>query len=251
VSLKGKVCVVTGSSRSIGRAIAIALAREGCNVTINYNKSKDAAFEVQKEVSKYGVESLVIQADVGIYEDAKRLIEKTVEKFGRIDILVNNAGVFKYGFIQDISPEEWDFMIRVNLTSVYNCTHAAIKYMINQRSGKIINITSVYGIVGYAFPWHHEIGVSHYAAAKAGIIGFTKALAKELGQYNISVVAIAPGATMTDNWKQTPEELIKRIEKVIPLGRFATPEEIAKVVVFAAKNDYLSGSVIVASGALI
>jgi len=184
MNLKGKISVVTGSSKGIGRATVIELAREGSNVVINYNKSEKEAMDVKRQVEELGVEALVVKADVSKFNEAKHLINSTVESFGRIDVLVNNAGIFKSNFIQNLSPEEWRFMIDVNLTSMYNCTHEAVKHMIKQRQGRIINVTSIYGISGYAFPWYTEVGISAYAAAKAGIIGFTKALAKELSQLN-------------------------------------------------------------------
>ena len=249
--LKGKISIVTGSSKGIGKATVIELAKEGSNVVINYNKSEEEAMAVKRQVEEFGVEALVVKADVSKFKDAKHLIDTTVDTFGHIDILVNNAGVFKSNFIQNLPPEEWRFMIDVNLTSMYNCTHEAVKHMIKQRQGRIINVTSIYGISGYAFPWYTEIGISAYAAAKAGIIGFTKALAKELSQYHINVVAVAPGATLTDSWKQSPQELINRISEHIPLRRFAEPKEIAEAIVFVAKADYMTGNVIVVDGGVI
>ena len=249
--LKGKISIVTGSSKGIGRATAIELAKEGSNVVINYNKSEKEAMNVKKRVEQLGVEALVIKADISKFSEAKGLIDSTIEAFGEIDVLVNNAGVFKSNFIQNLSPKEWQFMIDVNLTSMYNCTHEAVKHMIKQKHGKIVNVTSIYGIAGYTFAWFTEVGISAYATAKAGIIGFTKALSKELSKYNITVAAIAPGATLTDSWKQSPQELIERISKHIPLRRFAEPKEIAEAIVFLAKADYITGQTIVVDGGII
>ena len=251
MNLNGKISVVTGSSKGIGRATALELAKEGSNVVINYNRSEKEAKIVEQKVKEFGVEALVVKADVSKFNEANKLITSTIDTFGRIDVLINNAGVFKSNFIQDLPPEEWRYMIDVNLTSMYNCTHAAVKYMIKQKHGRIVNVTSIYGIAGYAFPWYTEIGISAYAAAKAGIIGFTKALAKELSQYHINVVAVAPGATLTESWKQSSPDLIKRISEQIPLKRFAEPKEIAEAIVFAAKADYLTGNVIVVDGGVI
>ncbi|MGQ4914833.1 MAG: SDR family NAD(P)-dependent oxidoreductase [Candidatus Asgardarchaeia archaeon] len=250
MDLNGKISLVTGSSRGIGRAIALALASEGSNVVINYRKSKDAAEEVVKRIKSMGVEAIAIQADVSKYEQAVMLVDETVKHFGRIDALVNNAGVFKAHKIDEITPEIWHEMMDLNLNSMFYCTQRAIKYMKEQKFGKIVNVSSYYGLYGYPFEWAHEIGITHYATAKAGIIGFTKALAKEVAPYNIYVNVILPGHTLTEGWSGTPKSLIKKISDRIPLRRFATPEEIAQGVIFMLKDDFMTGEKLIIAGGL-
>lgn len=250
MELEGKVALVTGSSRGIGRAIALALGKEGAKVVVNYNRSKKEANNVVNTIKKASSEAIAIQADVSKYEQAITLVDETVSQFGRIDILVNNAGIFKSHKIDEMTPEIWHEMMLVNLYSAFYCTYRAVKYMKKQKFGKIVNVSSLYGVAGYPFEWAPDIGISHYATAKAGLIGFTKSLAKELAPYNIYVNVILPGHTFTEGWAGTPEEVIKKIEGRIPLKRFAKPEEIAIGVIFMLKSDFMTGEKLIIAGGL-
>ncbi|MGQ4913904.1 MAG: 3-oxoacyl-ACP reductase family protein [Candidatus Asgardarchaeia archaeon] len=240
--IKGKVAIVTGSSRGIGKAIALALAREGVKVTINYIKHKKEAYEVEKMIKDMGGEAIVVRADVAVWEDVQRLVNETVKHFGTVDILVNNAGIITSHPITEMPIEEWDRVIAVNLSGPFYCAKAVAKYMIEKKWGRIINITSIGGIFG--FP-----NEPHYSASKAGLIGLTKSLGKELTPHGILVAAIAPSNTETDMVSKAPPDLRKRL-LMPPIGRFAKPEEIAEVVVFLCKHTYISGETIMVAGGL-
>ncbi|MEN3037968.1 MAG: 3-oxoacyl-[acyl-carrier-protein] reductase [Candidatus Kryptonium sp.] len=242
--LKNKVAIVTGGSRGIGRAIAKVLASAGCDVVITYKSSSQQAQEVIQEISKSS-RAMAIQADSAKFEDAQRVVEETLKNFSKIDILINNAGITKDNLFLRMSEEEWDDVIDTNLKGVFNFTKAVIKHMISQRSGKIINIASVVGLIG-------NPGQANYAASKAGIIGFTKALAKEVASRNIQVNVVAPGYVETEMTEKLNEEQKKRLFELIPAKRIAKPEEIAYVVKFLAspESDYITGQVIVVDGGL-
>jgi 3-oxoacyl-[acyl-carrier protein] reductase len=245
VDLKGKVAIVTGGSRGIGRAIAKALASAGCSVVITYKSSSQQAQEVVDEISREGIKALAFQADSAKLEDAQRVVDEVLKIFGKIDILINNAGITRDNLFIRMSESEWDDVIETNLKGVFNFTKAVIKHMIAQRSGKIINIASVVGLIG-------NPGQVNYAASKAGIIGFTKALAKEVASRNIQVNVVAPGYVETEMTEKLSEEQKKRLFELIPAKRIAKPDEIAYVVRFlsSAEADYITGQVIVVDGGL-
>lgn len=250
--LDGRVAIVTGSSRGIGRSIALMFAREGAKVCVNYVGSEDKARNVVGEIKAGGGEAIMVKADISNPEDARRLVETTVDAFGTIDILVNNAAVMYRGSIMDMKDEEFDKMINVNVKGVIYCCREAAKYMIEKRYGKIINIAST-AAIGTA-----SRGTTLYALTKAAIIILTRRLAFELGEYGINVNAIAPSFVPTDMFVQgkSREELEAILEKrkeAIALKRIATPEDIARVAVFLASDEssYITGQVIVVDGGRI
>ncbi len=244
--LEGKIAVVTGASRGIGRGIALRLAQEGCKVVVNYNRSAEAAQEVVRTIREQGGEAIAIQADVSDYQQAQRLIKEALKAFGRVDILVNNAGTTRDQLLLLMKEADWDLVINTNLKSCFNVTKAALRSMMKQRYGRIINITSVVGLAGQA-------GQSNYAASKAGIIGFTKSLAKEIGSRNITVNAVAPGYIPTDLTNVLPEEMIKEMIALTPLGRAGTVEDVAAAVAFLASDDasFITGHVLTVDGGLV
>ncbi|MCG0278114.1 MAG: 3-oxoacyl-[acyl-carrier-protein] reductase [Thermanaeromonas sp.] len=245
MTLAGQVAVVTGASRGIGRATAIALARAGAKVVVNYCSQEEAAQEVVSFIKEKGGEALALKADVSAKEDAQALIEGTLAAFGRVDILVNNAGITRDNLLLRMRHEDWEAVLRTNLTGVFFCCQAALKPMFRQRCGRIINIASVVGLMGNA-------GQANYAAAKAGLIGFTKSLAKEVASWGILVNAVAPGFITTDMTEKLGEEVRRSFLERIPLGRPGQPEEVAEVVVFLASpaSRYITGQVIVVDGGL-
>jgi 3-oxoacyl-[acyl-carrier protein] reductase len=248
MKLEGKKAVVTGGSRGIGRSIAIAYAREGADVLVNYHSNDTAAQEVVREIENLGRKGVAVKADVASHSDSKAMVDHCVEKLGGIDILVNNAGVSKPSLLLKMKEEDWDAIIDIHLKAAFNTTQAAGLYMKEKKYGKIINVISTAGIFG-------TIGQINYASAKAGIIGFTKSASRELGRYNINVNVICPGITRTEmtNKLQTDEKLRKIYESRIQLGRFTDPEEIAPAFVFLASDDasYITGQVLGVDGGYI
>ncbi|GAA0083189.1 3-oxoacyl-[acyl-carrier-protein] reductase [Clostridium sp. CTA-6] len=244
--LEGKTAIVTGASRGIGRAIAKKLASMGANLVLNYRSSAKEIDTLLEEIKEFGVETLVIQGDVSSFEDSKKIADEAKNKFGTIDILINNAGITKDSLILRMAEEDFDKVISVNLKGVYNCSKHIAPIMLKQRSGKIINISSVVGVAGNA-------GQCNYAAAKAGVIGITKSLAKELGSRGITVNAVAPGYIKTDMTDTLPEKMKKSIEDLLPLKRLGTPEDVAEAVGFLAsdKAEYITGQVIHVDGGMI
>lgn len=258
-SLQDRVAVVTGASRGLGRAIALGLARRGATIVVNYVdkelsrpdtagavSNSEAASEVVRAIEEMGSRAIATQADVSILGDAERLIASTIESYGQIDILVNNAGITRDTLLGIMSEEAWDAVIAVNLKSVFNCAKAAIRPMMRRRYGRIINISSVAGIAGNA-------GQTNYSASKAGIIGFTKALAREVAARNITVNAIAPGLITTDLTEALPDDLKEASLTAIPLKRWGMPDEIAHAVAFLASDEagYITGHVLVVDGGLV
>ncbi len=243
--LNGKVAVVTGASRGIGRAIALRLAEEGAAVVVNYSRNEEAAAETAAKIAGTGGQALTLKGDVSSREDCQNLAEKTIAKFKKIDILINNAGITRDNIVARMKPEEWQQVIDTNLTGCFNCTQAFMRPFIKQKSGgAIINIASVVGVAGAA-------GQANYAAAKAGIIGFTKALARELAGRRITVNAIAPGFVDTEMTGALSGKQREAILGLIPLGRVAEPREIAALAAFlAAEGGYITGQVLSVDGGL-
>lgn len=242
--LREQVAIVTGASRGIGRAVAIALATEGAKVAVNYARSSEAAQQVVKEITEAGGEAIAIGADVSKTEEVDSLVKQTLEKFGRVDLLVNNAGITRDTLLLRMKPEDWQAVIDLNLTGVFLCTKAVSKLMLKQRSGRIINIASVAGQMG-------NPGQANYSAAKAGVIGFTKTAAKELASRGVTVNAVAPGFIATDMTSDLNSEAIL---KFIPLGRYGQPEEVAGMVRFLAADPaaaYITGQVFNVDGGMV
>ena len=241
-----KVAFITGATRGIGRAIALELANEGYNIALNYRTENEALETLKKEISELSVECYPVQGDVSKAEDSERMTKEIIEYFEQIDVLVNNAGITKDNLILRMKEEEFTDVINVNLVGTFNITKNVIKYMTKKRYGKIINISSVVGISGNA-------GQSNYAASKAGIIGFTKSIAKELASRNITANAVAPGFIKTDMTNVLKDEIKEEIESTIPLKRLGTAEDVAKVVKFLASDDsnYITGQVINVDGGML
>ena len=244
--LSEKVALVTGGSRGIGRAVALALAEHGARVAVNYVANAQAAQEVVQRITDGGSQAIAVQGDVSQAEDAKRLVSETLAAFDGIHILVNNAGLTQDNLLLRMSEEAWDHVIAVDLRGAFLCTKAAVRPMIRQRWGRIINIASAAGVVGNA-------GQANYAAAKAGLIGLTKAVAKEIASRNVTANAIAPGLVETEMTADLAPAQEQAILQLIPLGRPATPEEIAPAVVFLASEEacYITGHVLAVDGGLV
>ena len=243
--MSNKTAIVTGGTRGIGKAIVLELAKNGCNVAFNYSKSDDLANELVKEIEALGVKAIAKKADVADFESAKEMIKEVKDEFGQIDYLVNNAGITRDKLLAMMKEDDWDDVININLKSVYNFSKAVIMTMIKQKNGKILNITSVSGIAGVA-------GQTNYSASKAGMIGFTKALAKEVGKAKINVNAIACGFIETDMTSELPEEYKKKMTDMTDLKRFGTTEDVAKAAKFFLSDDanYVTGQVLSLDGGL-
>jgi len=243
-SLRGQVAIVTGGSRGIGRATAIALAEVGAQVAVNYARSSTAAEEVVAEINDAGGKAIALSADVSQSEQVEALIDQTKAQFGQIDVLVNNAGITRDTLLLRMKLEDWQAVIDLNLTGIFLCTRAASKLMLKQRRGRIINIASVAGQMG-------NPGQANYSAAKAGVIGFTKTVAKELAPRGITVNAVAPGFITTDMTRDLASD---EILKYIPLGRYGTPEEVAGLIRFLAADPaaaYITGQVFNVDGGMV
>ena len=239
-----KVALVTGATRGIGKEIALELAKNGFDIAVNYRGTQDE--NLKKEIESNNVRCEFVEADVSNFEQCENMIKEAIEKYGRIDVLVNNAGITKDGLIMRMKKEDFEAVIDVNLVGTFNVTRNVIPYMIKQKSGRIINVSSVVGVAGNA-------GQTNYSASKAGVIGFTKSLAKEVASRNILVNAIAPGFIDTDMTKVLSDNVKEGINAQIPLKRMGTPNEVAKVVKFLASEDssYITGQVINIDGGMV
>ncbi|MDK2901402.1 MAG: 3-oxoacyl-[acyl-carrier protein] reductase [Thermosediminibacterales bacterium] len=244
--LSGKIAVVTGGSRGIGKAIALELAENGANVVINYSKDSKGAQEVAENIRNKGIDCLTIKANVSFASEVENMVETIIERYGRIDILVNNAGITRDSLLARMKEKDWDDVIDINLKGVYNCTKSVVKIMMKQRWGRVVNISSVVGITG-------NPGQTNYSAAKAGIIGFTKSCARELASRGITVNAVAPGFIRTDMTDKLRNEIKKELESKIPVGRLGKPEDVAHTVLFlvSSKADYITGQVINVDGGMV
>ena len=244
--LKGKCAVVTGAAKGIGKAIALKLASSGVNIVLNYRSSEDKAIETEKEILSLGVEVLRVKGDISKPNDVENLIDSAKKKFGKIDIMVNNAGITKDTLLLRMKEEDFDSVINVNLKGVFNCLKAITPVMVKQKEGKIINLSSVVGLVGNA-------GQVNYAASKAGVIGMTKSLAKEIGSRGITVNAVAPGFIETDMTDVLGDRFKEEAKKSIPLKRLGKAEDVAEVVAFLASDsaNYITGQVIHVDGGMV
>jgi len=240
-----KVALITGSSRGIGYAIAIELAKKNIDVVINNHEHPEEGIKVVDEIHNMGHRAFYFQADVSDSNQVEKMVERIIGEFGRIDILVNNAGIIRDKMLEKMDIDDWNKVISVNLTSIFNCTKSVVKYMKRQGGGRIINISSMVGEAG-------NIGQANYAASKGGIISFTKTVAKEFARDNILINAIAPGFIETSMIKSVPEKVMDKILGKIPLGRLGKPEEVAKLVYFLSSDDvsYITGQVININGGL-
>ena len=243
-----KTAIITGGSRGIGKAIALKLAKDGFNIVINFNSdnSKTAAQEVANEIKSLGQEALIIQANVAQIDSAKKMVEETMEKFGRVDVLVNNAGITKDGLMMRMSEEQFNDVIKINVNGVFNMTQAVIKPMMKQRKGSIINMASVVGVVGNA-------GQMNYSASKAAVIGMSKTTAKELGSRNIRCNAIAPGFIKTAMTDKLSEKVLDGAKGATQLKTLGSPEDVANLAAFLASDNssYITGQVINVCGGMV
>ncbi|XP_047317111.1 3-oxoacyl-[acyl-carrier-protein] reductase 4-like [Impatiens glandulifera] len=246
-NLEAPVVVVTGASRGIGKAIALSLGKAGCKVLVNYARSSKEAEEVCKEIETYGGQALIFGGDVSKEADVDAMIKTAVDAWGTIDVLINNAGITRDGLLMRMKMAQWQDVINLNLTGVYLCTQAAAKIMMKKKKGRIINIASVVGLVG-------NVGQANYSAAKAGVIGLTKTVAKEYGTRGINVNAVAPGFIASDMTAKLGDDIEKKILQTIPLGRYGQPEEVAGLVEFLALNpagSYITGQVLTIDGGMV
>ena len=245
LTLENRVAIVTGASRGIGRAIALELAKRGAAVVINYNSSAKSAEEVVAKIEAEGGQAAAFQADVSNFEEAAKLVKFAIDTFGNLDILVNNAGITRDGLIMMMKEADWDAVLDTNLKSTFNCAKSAVRHMMRKRYGRIINIASVAGQMG-------NPGQTNYSASKAGQIGFTKALAREVASRKVTVNAIAPGFVDTEILDAMPAETLEAALKMVPLGRMGTPEEIAHAVAFLAdeRSAYITGQTLGVDGGM-
>ncbi len=240
--LDGKAVLVTGASRGIGRAIAIELAKEGAKVAINYQSNDAKAQEVADEIKKLGGTCILAKANLASPQEARGMVKKVAQQFGRLDVLVNNAGITRDKSIRKMTDEDWLEVIQTNLNAVFFCTSAAMPIMIEQNYGRIVNIGSMNGQTA-------AFGQANYGASKGGVMSFTKTAALELAKFNITVNVVNPGYTQTDMFEKVPEDIQTKIKGKIPEGRFAKPEEIARAVIFLVEDgDYITGQQINVNG---
>lgn len=244
--VEGKVALVTGGSRGIGRAVSVLLADHGATVVVNYIRNHDAANAVVEEITRRGGLASSYQADVSDWRQAQEMVDGLVARYGRLDILVNNAGITRDTLLLRMGEEDWHSVLNTNLGGVFHCTKAAAKVMLKQRSGKIVNVASIVGLTG-------NLGQANYCAAKSGIIGFTKAVAREFASRGINVNAVAPGFIETDMTEGLPQGVREKTIAGIPMGRPGRPEEVASVVLFLCSrlSDYVNGQTIVVDGGMV
>lgn len=246
LNLNGKVAIVTGGSRGIGKEVAKKLATLGSNLVINYTSKEEEALRTKEEIEALGVKCIVLKCDVSNSEEVNSMISSTLEEFNKVDILVNNAGITRDGLLMRMKEEDFDKVIEINLKGTFNCTKAVTKPMMKQKYGKIINIASVVGVIGNA-------GQANYCASKAGVIGFTKATARELASRNININAVAPGFIDTDMTKVLSDAIKQSMLSNIPKNTFGTPEDVANVIAFLASDmsSYVTGQVINVDGGMV
>jgi 3-oxoacyl-[acyl-carrier protein] reductase len=243
---ENKIALVTGASRGIGRAIALRLAAEGANIVVNYHANADAANAVAAEVSALGRQAHVVQADVARSADVDRLVAAALEQFERVDVLVNNAGITRDTLLMRMSEDDWDAVLDTNLKSAFLVTKAVLRPMLRQRQGRIVNITSISGVMGNA-------GQANYAASKAGLIGFTRSVAREVASRGITCNAVAAGVIDTEIWHGVPQAAIDAMLQMIPAGRKGTPDDVAEATAFLASDaaSYISGQVLNVDGGMV
>lgn len=246
LNLKNKIAVITGGSRGIGKEIAKKLAYNGANIVINYTSKEEEALKTKEEIENLGVKCIVIKCDVSKSEEVNEMINKTIKEFGRVDILVNNAGITKDNLLMKMKEEDFDKVIDINLKGVFNCTKAVTRPMMKNKYGKIVNISSVVGVIGNA-------GQANYCASKAGVIGFTKSTARELASRNININAVAPGFIDTDMTKVLSDDIKNSMLSTIPKKEFGKPEDVANAVVFLSSDmsSYITGQVINVDGGMV
>jgi 3-oxoacyl-[acyl-carrier protein] reductase len=244
--LQDKVAIVTGGTRGIGRAISLLFAEEGARVVANFSKNVEAAESLIEEAKAKKLTLGLFKADVTQFDQVKEMVEEVFRGYGRIDILVNNVGLVRDNFLMLMSDEDWDSLLKTNLTSLFYCCRVVIRKMIPERRGKIINLSSISGILGTS-------GQTNYAATKGGVIGFTKSLARELGPFNIQVNAVAPGLIESEVVSKMPKERVEAIIKSSSLGRMGKPEEVAQVVLFLAsdRSSYITGQTLIVDGGIL
>ena len=243
--LTDRIAVVTGGSRGIGRAVALELAKRGATVVVNYQQNAEAAHQVVESITGSGGAAMAVQADVATEEGANALIKAAIDTYGKLDILINNAGVTRDNVIMLMSAEDFDSVIQTNLRSTWLCSKAAVRSMMRKRYGRIVNMSSISGVAGNG-------GQTNYSASKAGIIGLTKSLAREVASRNITVNAVAPGFVLTDLTASLPEDILKRINENIPLGRWGTVEDVAQATAFLVSDEaaYITGHVLQVDGGM-
>ncbi|WP_317303542.1 3-oxoacyl-[acyl-carrier-protein] reductase [Acidaminococcus timonensis] len=246
MTLVGKVALVTGGSRGIGRAVALKLAENGADVAINYAGNTAAAEEVKATIEKLGRKAMLVQGSVADTDGVQALVNQVVKELGRLDILINNAGITRDGLLMRMKEADWDAVLETNLKGVFNCSKAVMRTMMKQKSGRIVNMASVVGEMGNA-------GQANYAAAKAGVIGFTKSLAKEVASRGITVNAVAPGFIATDMTKVLTDDQKAEMARSIPLGRAGQPEDVANAVLFLVSDEaaYITGQVLNVDGGMV